>query len=156
VFADSTLARAMRLRLRSTGSTSSAGSGSPRVETPLQGTSSTAGGCLRLRAARGADAFSPQPSVLPPPQVEGSTAPPALAEVILPPGGVSIEASRIDEVGLRLGRFADLPALPLETPAAGRHASLAIPGDDLTRPWKLIVYSREPVSLCGLAPAPAA
>ena len=154
LLADRTLAEAMRMRVRSTPSKPSVGS-APRVERALQGTSSTAGGCLELRAARGTDAFSPQPAVPPPPELEGSAKPPALAEVTLPPGGVSIEAEGIANVGLRLGRFTDPPALPLETPAAGRYASLAIPGDDVTLPWKLIVYSREPVSLCGLAPAPA-
>jgi hypothetical protein len=87
------------------------------------------------------------------PPLRGSATAPALAEVTLPPGGVSISAARIADVGLRIGRFADLPAVPLKTPAAGRAASLAIPTDGVALPWKLIVYSREPVSLCGLGTA---
>ncbi len=154
LIADRTLAQAMRLSVRATRPRSSVGSGSPRVEKTFQGTSSAAGGCLLLRAARGAEAFSAQPPVLPPPQANGSAAAPALAEVTLPPGGVSIASGRIADVGLRLGRFADFPAVPLTTPAAGRAGSLVIPTDSVALPWKLIVYSHEPVSLCGLGPHP--
>lgn len=98
----------------------------------------------------GVSSFAPQPSIPPPPPASSSSSPPALAEVALPPGGVSIAARRLGEVALRAGRFTDVPTLALEMPAAGRFASLAIPADGVVLPWRLIVYSPEPVSVCGL------
>jgi hypothetical protein len=151
--ADSALLGAMRLRLRPAHPRSSEPVLSPQLETALQGISRTAGGCLKLRPARGAASFAPHPYVLPPPSVGGSASIPALAEVTLPPGGVSIVADRIADVGLRLGRFADSPTLPLKTPRSGGAASLAIPEDSVALPWKLVVYSRRPVTLCGLGSA---
>jgi hypothetical protein len=151
--ADSTLAQAMGLRVRAKRSTSPTGP-PPQVDTELQGTSKASGGCLELQPARLAAKFVPQESVLAPPPIEGSAPPPALAEVTLPPGGVSIGAERIAQVGLRVGRFADSPAVPLAMPQAGAAASLVIPEDNVALPWKLVVYSSEPVRACGLAAVP--
>jgi hypothetical protein len=148
--ADGTLFGAMRLEARPAHRTPSGRARPLRLEKALQGTAATVGGCLNLKPVPGAAVFAPQPSVLPPPPVMGSASPPALAEVTLPPGGVSVAADRLDDVGMRLGRFADPPALPLKTPRSGDAASLAIPEDRVAVPWKLVVYSREPVSLCGL------
>jgi hypothetical protein len=148
--ADTVLVGAMRLGLQPARETSSNGTQPPRVAAALQGAAEAAHGCVELRPTAGASAFAPQPSVLPPPRVEGSASPPALAEVTLSAGGVSLAADRLAEVGLRLGRFAVAPTLPLRMPQAGRVASLAIPEDGVALPWKLVVYSRRPVTLCGL------
>jgi hypothetical protein len=148
--ADRGLVGAMRLGLRPARDTSSGGTQPPLVERTLQGTARAAHGCVQLQPTAGAAAFAPQPSAPPPPPVEGSASPPALAEVTLPPGGVAIAADRLTEVGLRLGRFADFPTFPLSTLQARHAASLAIPEDGVALPWKLVVYSRRPVTLCGL------
>jgi hypothetical protein len=147
--ADSALFRAMRLGLAPISRPSSNNGEPPRVETALQGRSGTAAGCLKLRPTRSHGSFVGKPSVMLPSPVNGP-ATPALAEVTLPPGGVSIAADRLAEVGLRVGRFADSPAVPLEMLQAGRAASLAIPEDGVALPWKLVVYSRRAVTLCGL------
>jgi hypothetical protein len=151
--ADSTLAQAMGVKVRANRPTSPTGP-PPRVDTEPQGTSRIAGRCLHLRPNAGASAFAPAPSLFPPPPISGSASPPALAEVTLPPGGVSIAADRLAQVGLRVGRFADSPAVPLEPPQAGRAASLAIPTDSVALPWNMVVYSRGPVTLCGLGSTP--
>ena len=125
----------------------------PGLAIPLQGTVRADGGCLRLQPSAGAGSFSPRPPVLPPPTT-ASALPPALAEISLPPGrGIQVSAQRLGEVGVRAGRFADAPTTPLQMPQTGRFASLATSADGVGLPWRLIVYSRAPVSLCGLRPA---
>ena len=125
----------------------------PGLATPLQGTVRNDRGCLRLQPRPGVASFTPQPSVLPPP-ITASASPPAIAEITLPPGGaIQMAAKRLGEVALRAGRFADMPTTPLEMPQTGRFASLAAPADGVAMPWRLIMYSRGPVSLCGLRPA---
>ena len=125
---------------------------SPQVATPLQGTVSDARGCLRLEPGPEAGSFAPQPSVLPPP-ITASASPPALAEITLPPGGgIRLAAKRLSEVAVRAGRFSDVPITPLEMPQAGRFASLVLPADGVSLPWRLVVYSGGPVSVCGLRP----
>jgi hypothetical protein len=66
---------------------------------------------------------------------------------------VSFAAERLGEVAVNAGRFADLPALPLELPKGGRSASIAVPKDAAPLPWRLLVYSQRPVTLCGLGPS---
>jgi hypothetical protein len=125
----------------------------PGIATPLQGTVRDDRGCLRLQPTSGAGSFVSQPSVLPPP-ITASASPPALAEITLSPGaGIQMAAKRLGEVALRAGRFADVPTPPLEMPQTGQLASLAAPPDGVAVPWRVIVYSRGPVSLCGLRPA---
>jgi hypothetical protein len=125
----------------------------PGTVRALQGTASDAGGCQRLQPRPDAGSFAPQPSILPPP-ITASASPPALAEVILAPGSaVQIAAQRLGDVALRAGRFVDVPSWPIELPPTGRSASIGTPSDGATLPWRLVVYSHEPVSLCGLGPA---
>jgi hypothetical protein len=121
----------------------------PQVASPLQGTVTDDRGCLRLQPRPEAGSFAPQPSVLPPP-ITASASPPALAEITLTPGsGIQIGAKRLGEVAMRAGRFVDLPLNPIQMPATGRFASIAVPADGAALPWRLVVYSHEPVSLCG-------
>jgi len=123
----------------------------PTVARALQGSTRETGGCLMLRPMRGVNSFASQPSIPPPPSGQASSGAPALAEVRLPPGGASIVAARPAQVAVRIGRFAEPPRLPLTMPGAGRYTSLAIPQDGAAMPWRLIVYSPKPVSMCGLA-----
>jgi hypothetical protein len=71
--------------------------------------------------------------------------------ITLPPNGVSLSAKRIAKVDLRIGRFSDAPSVSLAMPDSGRHASLAIPADASTVPWRLEVLSRGRVSVCRLS-----
>jgi hypothetical protein len=151
--ADRTLLRTEGIRPRIETSPGSREAFAPQLAAPLQGTVRDDGGCLRLQPRPDAGSFAPRPSVLPPP-ITASASPPALAKITLPPGmGMRMAAKRIGEVALMIGRFADVPATPLQIPPTGRFASLTVPADGSELPWKLIVYSHEPVSLCGLGPA---
>jgi hypothetical protein len=148
--ADGVLIAATGLALRQGGPGSADRARPPVLKRRFQGAAEVVDGCLTLRPAAGAKAFSAPPAVpLPPPPTASA---PALAEVTLAPGGASIGARRIAQVGLRLGRFADLPAFPLEMPRAGRAVSLPIPRDGVKRPWELTVYARHEVTLCRLHP----
>lgn len=149
--ADKVLVNAERLRLRATPEGRTGAGKPPRVAIALRGTARGAGGCLSLRPARGAGTFVQEASIPPPPS-SASAAPPALAELTLPRGGVLIEAERLGAVAVRVGRFANVPRVPLVMPRAGRFASLPIPKDRAALPWKLIVYAPEPLSVCGLGP----
>ena len=122
----------------------------PGLATTPQGTVRSAGGCVRLRPRHGEGSFAPQPPIWPPPFTRASVPPPALAEITMPPAGVWVAAERLAEVGARIGRFADVPSVPVEMPSAGHFASLATPADGVAVPWKLMVYSPVPVSVCGL------
>jgi hypothetical protein len=121
----------------------------PGLVITLQGRVRSAEGCLRLRPRRGEGWFTAQAPILLPPPTRAAVAPPALAEITLPPGGVWVAAG-LAELGARIGRFADVPSVPVEMPSAGHFASLPTPADGVSVPWKLIVYSREPTSVCGL------
>lgn len=149
--ADMVLVKAERVGLRAESAGRPGGGKAPRVATALQGTARRAGGCLSLRPARGAGTPVQEASI-PPPPFSASAAPPALAELTLPRGGVLIEAKRLDAVAVRVGRFASVPRVPLVMPRAGRFASLPIPQDRATLPWKLVVYAAEPLAVCGLRP----
>ena len=150
--ADKVLVKAERLKLGPDSTGRPDGGKAPRAATALQGTARTAGGCLGLQPTRHAGSFAPQGSIPPPPPSLAAAAPPALAELTLPSGGVQIQAKRLGAVAVRIGRFASVPRVPLVMPRAGRFASLSIPADGTTLPWKLIVYASEPVSVCGLRP----
>jgi hypothetical protein len=150
ILADRTLVQAERVEPEP--SNGQDGDQAPTLASAIQGTARQAGGCLILGPMQGVNSFVAQPSIPPPPPGQASPGAPALAEVTLPPGGASIVAARLGQVAVRIGRFADPPQLPLMMPRAGRFASLAIPEDGVAVPWRLIVYSSEPVSVCGLAP----
>jgi hypothetical protein len=153
LFADKTLLAAERVKPKLEPPRAPSGEPRPRLITALLGTAPGTGGCLGLRPRPGVNSSTPQPPVPPPPPVQGSTPPPALAEITVPHGGVSLAAERLGEVAVNAGRFADLPALPLELPKGGRFASIAVPKDAAPLPWRLLVYSSQPVTLCGLGPS---
>jgi hypothetical protein len=149
--ADRTLIRAERVSGEPESSPGAPADQAPTVARTLQGSARETGGCLILRPMRGVNSSASQPSIPPAPSGQASSGAPALAEVRLPPGGASIVAARPAQVGVRIGRFAEPPRLPLTMPGAGRYTSLAIPEDGAAVPWRLIVYSPKPVSVCGLA-----
>ena len=152
-FADKTLLAAERVTPKLEPPHAPSGEPRPRIVTALLGTARQTGGCLRLRPRAGVNSSAPQPAVPPPPPVQGATPPPALAEITVPHGGVSLAAERVGEVAVNAGRFADQPAVPLELPEGGRFASIAFPKDAVPLPWRLLVYSSQPVTLCGLGPS---
>ncbi len=121
----------------------------PRLVAPVQGTTLYRGGCVRVRPRPAATSFAPQPTVLPPPNTAGGH-PPALAKVTLRPGtGILMAARRVGAIAIRAGRFG-MATTPMEPAPGGRFASLAVPRDGSGLPWRLILYSPESVSLCGL------
>ncbi len=150
--ADRILVEAERVKPRAESALRPGGGQGPQVANAVQGTAREAGGCVSLRPARGARSFAAETAIPPPPSIQGSVAPPALAELTLPPGGIQIAAKRLGAVSVRIGRFASVPRVALIMPRAGRFAFLSIPQDRAALPWKLIVYAPEPVSVCGLGP----
>jgi len=152
-FADKTLLEAEQVTPKVESSQVSKGERAPRLAVPLLGTSRETRGCLRLRPRRGVSSSVSQPPVPPPPPPSGVGAPAALAEITVPPGGVSLSAKRLGNLAVNAGRFADQPAVPLELPEGGRFASIAFPKDAVPLPWRLLVYSSQPVTLCGLGPS---
>lgn len=85
-----------------------------------------------------------------PPASANPDAPPPLAVLDLPPGGAQISSSRLSDVRLTVGQFADPPLAPLVPLQMGRSALLHIPRDESSLPWKLEVRSSEPVAVCGV------
>jgi hypothetical protein len=148
--ADKTLVEAEQVDTDVRSPRAAGGEQAPQVEHALQATTRKTGGCLTLRPSPDHEAGPLDPSIPPPQSLTGA---PALAAITLPRGGVSIAAQRLGEMGISVGRFAELPAVPLEMPEAGHYASLAIRDDGVAVPWRLIVYSSERVSLCGLGPS---
>ena len=116
------------------------------IERVLAAESQIRGGCVELRPA--AEGTPPAGRVLPaPPETSGA---PALAEVILPAAGAGIDAGSAGRFGVRLGRFADSPGYPV--PGGRGHAvALSLPRDGARRhPWRFVVYSSSPLSICTL------
>jgi hypothetical protein len=132
--ADRTLLEALRLEAVAVPASGSGGQ-APQVAVPIQGAARASDGCLSLRRGPTSGGAGPQP---------------LLAEITLPPGGVSIAAERLGGVAITVGRFADRPALPVQLPPAGQVANLVIPRDGVAVPWRMIVRSRQPVAVCGL------
>jgi hypothetical protein len=87
----------------------------------------------------------------PAPRPEGA-APcrPASGELTLPRGGVWLGPDVAPDAELLLGRFADRPTVPLERPQRARGVQLRLPPDSVEAPWKLLLRSRAPISVCGL------
>jgi hypothetical protein len=121
--ADTTLVGALGLELRPAPPVPPAQGRPPRVKRPF-GSAAPARGCRAVQ--------------------------PPLATFALPKGGASIRADRLGDATFSLGRFADQPTVPLTPPANASAAALRIPPDDLRAPWKLLITSREPVTVCGL------
>jgi hypothetical protein len=105
---------------------------------------SSMGDCLRFEPGRGE------------PSGSGSvgSGPRALVTVELPPGGVTLRGLAPGRPPVvRLGRFSEIPRVPLRVPP-GRSATLAPSrGAAPEVPWRTLVLSIEPITVCG-RPAP--
>lgn len=64
----------------------------------------------------------------------------------LGPPGVVMRTST--DATVTLGRFADNPTVDLGTLAGGRAYALRIPVDESTRPWRVAVSGKSPVTVC--------
>src|SRR5581483_4049744 len=146
--ADTTLIAAERLGLKRAPSHAPGRGTAPRLAAAFQGRPQTARGCLVLRPGRGSRPLPPRAPAAPPGPSAGL---PALAEVTARAPGVSVHARRPGRVAIAASRFADPPGVPLRMPRSSSSASLAIPADGAAIPWRLTVYSAQPVSLCALA-----
>jgi len=120
----------------------------PHVDARYAVSTRRRGPCLELWATARRDTASP--GVPPPPGTPVSSTPP-LAQLELPTGGVSISSRALRRARFRLGRFTNPAIPPLEAPPHGGSATLRIPRDDVPVPWRLLVYSAAPVSVCGLS-----
>jgi len=75
-----------------------------------------------------------------------------LTPVTLLRGSFTLRNLGGSEVGVRLGRFSDDLPVDFGSLAPGSIASLAIPSDNSTRPWRLGLVGSDPVRLCTTAP----
>ncbi len=69
--------------------------------------------------------------------------------VALGPGDYSLTAPVTQGAGVRLGRFADLPAVDLGEVLPRQRISLRLPPDRSARPWRLAAIGSGPVIVCG-------
>jgi hypothetical protein len=76
------------------------------------------------------------------------------SELGLPAGGVWIGPGQLTHVSFHFGRFTDPPAIPLEPPSGPGPVVLRLPRRSATPPWELLIQSRRPVTVCGLAGIP--
>jgi hypothetical protein len=72
-------------------------------------------------------------------------------ELTLPEGGAWIGPGPLSGATLSLGRFGDRPTIPLTPPAHKGAAALRIPPDRAGVPWRILIESQRPVTVCGLA-----
>jgi hypothetical protein len=70
-------------------------------------------------------------------------------EFLLPTGGAWLGLGPPAGTGIYLGRF-DRPRVPLRRPAGARGLELRIPPDQASVPWRLLVSSKNPITVCGL------
>jgi hypothetical protein len=124
----------------------------PRVEQLLEGEARTRGDCVALEP-RSDPTSTPAESVAAAPPTAAVTPPPPLAELVPSAPITTVKAKRLDEVGLRIGQFVDPPSVSLGTAAIdGRLGLIQTPRGPSGLSWKLLVYSRQPVRVCGVAP----
>jgi hypothetical protein len=76
-------------------------------------------------------------------------------EFLLPTGGAWLGLSAPAGAGIYLGRF-DQANVPLGPPAGARGLELRIPPDRASLPWRLLVRSPSPITVCGLVPSGSA
>jgi hypothetical protein len=87
------------------------------------------------------------------PPTDTETSPPPLAELVPSAPMTTVSAKRLDEVGLRIGQFVDPPTVSLDAAAIdGRLGLIQTPRGPSGLSWKLLVYSSQPVQVCGAAP----
>ena len=72
-------------------------------------------------------------------------------EFLLPPEGAWLGLSRPAGTSVFAGRFADETTVPLRRPVGARGLELRIPPDQASLTWRLLVRSRSPFVVCGLA-----
>ena len=75
---------------------------------------------------------------------------PALAELAPPSEGLLLAAPDISKTAILVGRFAP-PSAQLDRPQRARFGTLRLPAAGLAQPWRVIVASSEPVTVCGLS-----
>ena len=72
-------------------------------------------------------------------------------ELAPPSEGLELSAPDISRTAILVGRFASPPSAQLDRPERARFGTLRLPADGLTLPWRVIVASSEPVTVCGLS-----
>jgi len=163
--ADDALAGSFGLALHPAQGLGSAGSQVPRVVHQLGARVVRGQGCIRLQPSRPASGVAPTTVPLNPnPSRKAALrrllrgeAPPArstapeLAELAPPNGGLRLSAPDISKTAILVGRFASPPSAQLDRPERAHFGTLRLPADGLTLPWRVIVASSEPVTVCGLS-----
>jgi hypothetical protein len=124
--ADIVLARAYTVRLASGGGAPSATGQAPQIADVQGGTQRTSGSCAVLRPTGAA----------------------VTGDVAVPPDGLLLRAPAGLPQSLVLHRFGPLPAYPLKWPSGQGMASLAIPRDLSSVPWRLRVAAEHPLAVC--------
>ncbi len=158
--ADDALAGSFGLALRPAQGLGSAEPRAPRVVQELGGTVVRDQGCLRLRPSYMAAEVPPIRVPLNPNPtkkvalrraIRGAAPPtvPKLAELVPPSEGLGLSAPDISKTAILVGRFAP-PSAQLDRPERARFGTLRFPADGLTLPWRVIVASSQPVTVCGL------
>ncbi|MEK6326931.1 MAG: hypothetical protein AABM66_05305 [Actinomycetota bacterium] len=158
--ADAALAGSLGLALRPARGRGAAGP-PPRVVQELGARVARRHGCLRLQASRPANGTAPATVPLDPSPsnkvalrwaLRGETPPtvPELAELAPPGEGLVLATPDISKTAILVGRFAP-PAAPLDRPERARFGTLRLPAAGLAQPWRVIVASSEPVTVCGLS-----
>ncbi len=133
----------------------------PRVVQELGARVARRHGCLRLQASRPANGAAPATVPLNPnPSSEmtlrwalrGEAPPtvPELAELAPPSEGLLLATPDISKTAILVGRFAP-PLAQLDRPERARFGTLRLPAAGLAQPWRVIVASSEPVTVCGLS-----
>jgi hypothetical protein len=160
--ADHALAGSFGVALRPARRPGSAGPQAPRVVQELGAHVVQGQRCLRLQPRRSPAAGVAPTAVLLDPNpskkvalrraVRGEAPPtvPALAELAPPSEGLRLSAPDISRTAILLGRFAR-PSAQLDRPERARFGTLRLPAAGLTLPWRVIVASRKPVTVCGLS-----
>jgi hypothetical protein len=162
--ADDALAGSVGLALRPAQGLGSAGPQVPRVVQELGARVVRGQGCLRLQPSRPASGVAPTTVPLNPNPsktaalkrvLRGEAAParstaPELAELAPPNEGLRLSAPDISKTAILVGRFAP-PSAQLDRPERAHFGTLRLPADGLTVPWRVIVASSEPVTVCGLS-----
>ncbi len=129
ISADTALVGSLGIRFRAPRRGAAPRGRAPRLESVSAARAVRRRGCLELRPRGGAI---------------GS------AELLVPRGGIRASSGDLPAARVLLGRFADSPTVPVEPLDDRTTAWLRIPSDDSTAPWRVMIQSTKPVSVCGL------
>jgi hypothetical protein len=163
--ADDALAGSSGLALRPAQGLGPAGPQAPRVVQELGARVVRGRGCLRLQPSRAASGVAPTTVPLNPNPskkvvlrraLRGGALParsmaPELAELAPPSEGLGLSAPDLSKTAILVGRFAEPPSAQLERPERAHFGTLRLPAYGLTLPWRVIVASSDPVTVCGLS-----